>query len=265
MKEDQFEDEEKPKEKLNIEESRLAYIIRKVDFTRPIIALVGILCIIGMLAVSPFFDIKEVTVTGNGEKFSSGQLQEMISAKVGKNILFFNSKKAKRTLEKEIYIESANINKLIPDTIEIELVERKVRGYVPYMGSYLYIDEEGRVLETQATYFEPLPEVIGLKFSQFQLGEVLNVDNKESLEVVLQMSQMMQKYELLDSAMTIDVSNVQSVIVRIHQIEVNMGTMIDIDQKVRIMAEVLKTIPEEDRGTLDLSDLSKPIVFGYLT
>ena len=33
----------------------------------------------------------------------------------------------------------------------------------------------------------------------------------------------------------------------------------------RMMAEILKTIPEEDRGSLDLSDLSKPIVFQYLT
>ena len=38
------------------------------------------------------------------------------------------------------------------------------------------------------------------------------------------------------------------------------------DQPERqMMAEILKTIPEEDRGSLDLSDLSKPIVFQYLT
>ena len=47
--------------------------------------------------------------------------------------------------------------------------------------------------------------------------------------------------------------------------QIHLGSMENGDQKIRMMAEILKTIPEEDRGSLDLSDLSKPIVFQYLT
>lgn len=235
----------------------------KIDFTQPIIAFFGIIVIICIMIVSPFFHIQEIEIV-NGDRFNLSEVKSITGVKEGKNIILLNSKKIESKLEESIYIADANVVKKIPSSLEIELYERRVRGYVPYMGSYLYIDEEGRVLETQSTYYDPLPEVIGLKFSQFKLGEVLEVENPEALDIVLQMSQMVQKYELLDLTLRIDVSNISNILLYINQVEVYLGNMIDIDQKIRIIAEVIKTIPEEDRGTLDLSDLTKPIIFQYL-
>jgi len=147
----------------------------------------------------------------------------------------------------------------------IQVKERKARGYVSFMGAYLYIDEEGRVLETQTTYHEALPIVTGLKFDSFLLGEVLPVENKDSLQVVLQMSQLMKKYNLLDIVVEIDVTDPKDVYANVNKVLIHLGDMKDADQKVRIMGEIMKTIPKEDRGTLDLRDLNKPIIFQYLT
>ena len=61
----------------------------------------------------------------------------------------------------------------------ISLTERKVRAYVPYMGSYLYIDEFGRVLEINSQMSSALPVVTGLKFDTFMLGEKINAENNE--------------------------------------------------------------------------------------
>lgn len=49
--------------------------------------------------------------------------------------------------------------------------------------------------------------VKGLVFSGFQRGEVLQVENQESLQVMLQISQMIQKYNLTEFAVEVDVSN----------------------------------------------------------
>ena len=51
----------------------------------------------------------------------------------------------------------------------------------------------------------------------------------------------------------------------VYKVEVNLGDMSNGDRKIRTMAEVIKNINENDRGSLDLSDLSKPIIFKYLT
>ena len=168
-------------------------------------------------------------------------------------------------LEQDPYIAHAELSAELPDTMVIKVTERKVRGYVPYMGSYLYIDEEGRVLDVQDSYFKALPLVRGLLFDSFQKGEILPVKNPEKLTVILRMSQLMQKYELLDLVVEIDVSNPKDVYAEVNQVQIHLGSMENGDQKIRMMAEILKTIPEEDRGSLDLSDLNRPIVFQYLT
>ena len=136
------------------------------------------------------------------------------------------------------------------------------------MGSYLYIDETGRVLDVQEACHETLPVVKGLAFGSFTLGEVIPVENPEALDVVLNISQLMEKYELLDLVVEIDVSNPKSIYAYVNQVQIILGDMENGDTKIRYMAEVMKTIPKEDRGTLDLSELDKPngtVVFRYLT
>ena len=226
----------------------------------------GLVVVIGIL-LSPVFALKSVAAEG-ANHYTAEQLCAMIGLNEGDNILFFGKGKAAQVLEQDPYIADAKLSMRVPDTIIIEVKERKVRGYVPYMGSYLYIDEAGRVLDVQEACHEALPVVKGLAFGSFTLGEVIPVENPEALDVVLQISQMMEKYELLDIVVEIDVSNPKSIHAYVNQVQIIFGDMENGDTKIRYMAEVMKTIPEEDRGTLDLSELDKPngtVVFRYLT
>ena len=226
----------------------------------------GLVVVIGIL-LSPVFALKSVAAEG-ASHYTAEQLCAMIGLNEGDNILFFGKGKAAQVLEQDPYIADAKLSMRVPDTIIIEVKERKVRGYVPYMGSYLYIDEAGRVLDVQEACHEALPVVKGLAFGSFTLGEVIPVENPEALDVVLQISQMMEKYELLDIVVEIDVSNPKSIYAYVNQVQIILGDLENGDTKIRYMAEVMKTIPEEDRGTLDLSELDKPngtVVFRYLT
>ena len=228
-----------------------------IGFLLLVIAIAGVL-------FSPLFAVKEIHSQG-AEHFTTTELAEKISLSHGDNLILFGKGRAGKILEQDPYIAEAKLKAELPDTMVIQVKERKARGYVPYMGAYLYIDEEGRVLETQNAYHDALPIVTGLKFDSFLLGEVLPVENKESLLVVLQMSQLMKKYNLLNLVVEIDVTDPKSVYAYINKVEIRLGDMKDADQKIRIIGEIMKTIPTEDRGTLDLRDLNKPIVFQYLT
>lgn len=229
-------------------------------------ALAGALAVVLCACVlfSPLFAVRNIRSEGT-ERLSTSQLCEKIGLSAGDNLILFSRSRAERVLEQDPYIAHAKLSAELPDTMVIEVSERKVRGYVPYMGSYLYIDEEGRVLDVQDSYFKALPLVRGLSFDSFQLGEILPVKNPEKLTVILRMSQLMQKYELLDLVVEIDVTNPKDIFAEVNQVQIHLGGMDNGDQKIRMMAEIMKTIPEEDRGSLDLSDLSKPIVFQYLT
>ena len=138
-------------------------------------AALAVVLVVGLL-LSPIFALKNIATEG-ASHYTTAQLCEMIGLSEGDNILFFGKGKAAQTLEKDPYIADAKLSMRVPDTIVIEVKERKVRGYVPYMGSYLYIDETGRVLDVQEACHEALPLVKGLVFGSFTLGEVIPVEN----------------------------------------------------------------------------------------
>ncbi len=213
---------------------------------------------------SPLFAIDTITITGLNH-FSEADICRICDVEQGQNLFSFRAKKALDALQKESYVASATIKKQFPNTVLIDVTERKVRGYIPYMGSYLYIDENCRVLDISGSFTQPLPVVKGLVFDQFTLGEVIQTENPEALDVVVRIAQAMTKYEMLDMVVELDVSDTSNIKAYVNKVEVNLGTISDYDTKVRTMCEIVKQIPENDRGSLDLSDLSKPIVFKYLT
>ena len=220
--------------------------------------------IVVVILMSPVFQIKTINAT-QIKKYTQSQIIEKTGIREGMNLVFLSKREALRNFENDPYIESCEIDKQLPNTVNINVKERRVRGYVPYMGSYLYIDEYGRVLDVQTSYTEPLPIVKGLEFSEFKLGETLDVKNTKSFDVIVKIAQMMTKYELLDLVVSIDVSNPSDIHAYSNNVEILLGDISDCDKKIRTMAEVLKKLPEGDRGTLDLRDMSKPIIFKYLT
>ena len=201
-------------------------------------------------------------------QFTTSELCEKIGLSKGDNLLLFSKGRAEKTLEKSPYIASAKLSAKLPHTMKITIKERKARGYVPYMGSYLYIDEEGRVLEVAGSCRDALPLVKGLKFDSFTEGEILPVQNTDALAVILEISQLMEKYELLDEVVEIDVSKPKDIYAYVNQVQIHLGNMTNGDMKIQYMQQIVKTIPKEDRGILDLSGLDNPkanVTFQYLT
>ena len=213
---------------------------------------------------SPVFSVTEITVDGESH-YSEEEIRTFAGATVGMNLFAFSSHQAEENLCQQSYIKDATVEKVFPDQVHITVTERRVRGYIPYMGAYLYIDDEGRVLEIKSSYTEPLPLIKGLSFDEFTLGQVIETDNPEALDVMVRISQAMTKYDLLDLVVELDVSDPDQIKAYVNQVEINLGDISDYDAKIRTMAEIIREIPEQDRGTLDLSDLSKPLVFQYLT
>ncbi len=236
---------------------------RKLSVKTLAVLFVILLALAGLL-FSPLFSIKTISIS-EMQHYTKGEICEMIGLSEGMNLFAFQKGKAEKLLLADNFVESATIKRKLPDTIEISIKERKVRGYVPYMGSYLYIDEYGRVLTVESFYKDNLPVVEGLEFDRFQLGEILQVDNPDSFDVVVKMSQLIIKYNILESVVKIDVSDPKNIHAYVNKVDILLGDINNADEKISMLSEIIKKIPEEDRGTLDLRDMDKPIVFKYLT
>lgn len=222
--------------------------------------------IILLLLICPWFNIVSVEITGLENIEKQAVLKDLNLTGNDVNLFAFNTFKAKKILYSNQYVESVKIKKQIPNRLVINVTERKIKGYIPYMiGKYLYIDDEGRIIDIQSSYIKPLPVVVGLKFNDFTLGEVLEVENKEAFNIVVELAKLMNKYEILEYVIKVDVSKPDDIHLYVKNIDVLFGDFTDANWKISTLNEIINKFSADNKGFLDLSDSKKTPTFRYLT
>ena len=118
--------------------------------------------------MSPIFQIKTINVNGI-QDITKEEILSITSINEGDNIFLISERKIKKAIKDNHFIEDIDIKRSFPSEVNIDVKERVVRGYVPFLGSYLYIDENGRVLDVKENYVKSLSLVTGLEFDNFKL------------------------------------------------------------------------------------------------
>lgn len=211
-----------------------------------------IMSIMITLFMMPFFDVKTIRVTGN-ESLTADQVKGYLSFKENDNIFLFNKSKCINTILDNHFVNTVEINRILPSTVEVNISEYKLRGYVPYSGSYLYIDGEGRVLDVQKEIKKSLPVVEGLKFNNVSVGEVLQVDNPSTFETMVHLSKLFEKYELLSDVIRVDMTDVTDIHLYTGNVDIKFGSFDDANRKLLMLIEVLKTFDTSVPGTINLT------------
>lgn len=215
-----------------------------------LLSLVAIAIIITMFL--PVFNIAEIRVTGN-ENLTAEQVKNMLTIKEKDNIFFFNGKRNEKNILNNHFVKSADVNRIFPHTVEVTINEYKLRGYVPYSGSYLYIDGDGRVLDMQKNISKSLPVVEGLKFDNVTVGEILQVDNPSTFETMVELSKMFEKYNLLSDVIRVDITDVSNIHLYTGNIDISFGSFDDANRKLMMLIEVLKDFDTSMPGTINLT------------
>ncbi len=80
--------------------------------------------------------------------------------------------------------------------IVVRIYEKSVVGYVEYKGYRMYFDKDGIVVESSREALENVVEIEGLSFSHMVLHKKLPVEKEEIFNYILNLTQMLIKYEL---------------------------------------------------------------------
>ena len=89
-----------------------------------------------------------------------------------------------------------NVSILAPDTIKITVYEKALAGYVKYLDTYMYFDKDGYVVESSGIRTQGVPQITGLTFNHIVLGEQLPVENPEVFAGIMDMTKLLNKYQL---------------------------------------------------------------------
>ncbi len=226
------------------------------------IALISLIFMLLML--SPWLNIQNIEINGLETIEKADIIREMKLDKTT-NILSFNSFVAKRRLKSNYYIENVIVKKQLPNTVIINITERKVVGYIPYINDYIYIDKDGMVIDVKPTYKQVLPMIYGLKFDSFIIGKKLKTDNNEKFEIVMEITNFVKSKENLKDIIKIDVSNLDDIHLYMDKLDIVLGNTDALSLKMNTLDEILKNFTPEERGFLYINDVSKLPIFKYIT
>ena len=122
---------------------------KRVDSSRIIIALSFLfMIIIGLYTFlnSDIFNIKNIQIEGNN-KVSDEIIEQYLDVKYDKNIFIYSTKKIKKSLEQNTYIETVSIKKIFPNTIQVNINEKGIVALIKDENKYCYIDNNLNVID----------------------------------------------------------------------------------------------------------------------
>ena len=183
----------------------------------------------GFLAVS-LFRIREVEVTGNSF-YSSQEIQDrVITDRYTSNSLYLYLKYRYLDPEEIPFVDKIEVSLLAPGKVRLRVYEKSVVGYVVYMGANLYFDKDGVVVESSSEVKEGIPCISGLQFQSLTLYRKLAVSDESVFERILNITQLVKKYEL--SPDRIEFGESQELTLYFGQVRVALGNGGSLEEKV---------------------------------
>ena len=147
------------------------------------------------LLTTPIFGISNIKVEGNS-KISSDTIVSLSELKIGDNIFKVNDK-IKQKIKENNYIEEANLKRILPSTLLIEIKERETIYQIKLLNSYAYIDKNGYILEISSVKAE-VPIIVGFNITENELIDKkrMDTDDLEILNDILKISEATKTIEL---------------------------------------------------------------------
>lgn len=138
------------------------------------------------------------------------------------------------------------------DAVTVTVYEKTVIGYVDYMGSHMYFDKDGTVVESSTRLlWEGIPLITGLDFDSIVLYRPLPVENDSAFTQILNLTQLVDKYGISVDKIYFD--SRYNATLYIDQVRIMLGDKTNMEDKI---AELSGMLPQLHglQGVLHLED-----------
>lgn len=232
------------KKKKSLKEQEIARKKRKIVFRIVKIAMLLLIVIGGgtYFLLSPFFNIKEITASGN-EKITSEELVSLSGILLEENIFKIQKGKAQQTIKENAYIDQVTIKRKLPDKIEIQVVERKPSLMITFANAYVYINNQGYMLEVSPSALN-LPILTGFLTPEEEIraGNRLCSEDLQRLEHVLQIMKSAESNGLEEKITKINIADKQNYILELskEKKKVYLGDESNLSTKMLYIVSILE-------------------------
>jgi cell division protein FtsQ len=199
-----------------------------------------------MVGSSSLFNLKNIEVTNNNI-VSSETIESLSELAKDTNIFKINTNSVIEKIKSNSYIESVNIKRKLPDTIEIEVTERVRRYMLQVADSYIYINNQGYMLEISTEKLD-LPIITGFKtdLSNVKSGDRLDVEDLEKMETIIKIMETASNNDISNLITKIDISNEKNYVIELasEDKKAYLGDCSNLNTRIL----TLKAIIEQEKG-----------------
>lgn len=208
--------------------------------------------IFAILSVTVFFNVETVTVKGSS-KYTVEEIIETSGINGGDNTIRKNMGKAEgKITSKLIYIETAEIKRKLPSTVEISVTPCVETACMQKDGGFFVVSETGKILELSEDPQENLIIFYGANPAEdMNLGMKFASEDENKTEVIYDLlsrreSEFVSKITSFDVTDRLNISCVYE-----DRINIELGVISEIDYKFKLAEEIITTkISPDSRGQL---------------
>ena len=169
---------------------------RRTKSKRRIVIGVAVACFVVLAAAVMSIRIREITVTGSQQYTQEQVIDMLFKEKWDRNPIYCFYRDRFEEHEQIPFVEDYKIVFQSLTSVEVIIYEKSIVGYVSYMGSFMYFDKDGIIVESSSEALEGIPQVSGLKFGSIALHRPLAVENEEIFEQILILTQLLTTKKL---------------------------------------------------------------------
>ncbi len=220
-----------------------------------IIISLTIIFILIILMFTPIFKIKEIKVSNN-VRVDTETVIKVSGITEGDNIFRINKIRANHQLEKIPFVESVKIKRHIPSKIEIVLNENTECAFIKFMGNYIGIDMNGKILEIlQSDDGIDLPVVTGISLKSFTIGKKTAFDDTADNKVMFELLEHLQNNEIVEYVKAINFKKDGKLQLTLKdKTKVELGDSKKLKYKTAYLKAILAELGDTAGGVIELSD-----------
>lgn len=218
-----------------------------------------------VLSTTVFFKASEVIVNNQMEMYSEEVIIDASGLKPGDNMFTANLEKAAAAIEKQLpYIRVANVRRKWPDAFFIDAEYAETALAVKKGGAYVYIDIDGKVLETDVAQPEETAALVEGAYADTAVpGTPVTFTDEKTLNNLLSVVAAVTQSGIRNVT-GYDVSNPTDIVIEIdHRIVVKLGSVSTVASKIAFGREVIDRSLADGSGEeliIDLTAGSKAFV-----
>lgn len=243
-------------------------VIKKINKKKIVVSIIFLLFIVicGTIyyLTTPVFNISSIEVYGN-EKNTIDTYISLSKVNIGTtNIFAVTEKGISKNIKENSYVDEVTIEKKLPNILKINIKERKAAYQTENSNSYIYIDEQGYILEMSDIKTDA-PIIKGFVTTQYNVkqGQRLLEEDLVKLNIVAKTINYC-KYNTIENKITsIDVTDDTNYIVFFEEDEktVYLGDASNLSERLSLLKTILKNEKNKKIEIFMNGDLNKTDVY----